>query len=38
VLITDGGSPADPDVIAVKDLPGVVMLWRDLSMMGARPC
>jgi len=29
---------ADPDILAVKDLPEAVTLWRDLSMVGARPC
>jgi D-glycero-D-manno-heptose 1,7-bisphosphate phosphatase len=38
VLISDGESATAPDILAVKDLPEAVMLWRDLSMVGARPC
>ena len=37
VLISDS-ELADPDVLAVKDLPAAVALWRDLSAVGAAPC
>ena len=32
------GEPLDPDVVAVKDLPAAVALWRDLSAVGAASC
>ena len=39
VLISDGGNAVSPDVVAVKGLPEVVRLWRDLSAaVGAVPC
>jgi len=38
VLISDGESAADPDILAVKDLPTAVTLWPIFSMVGARPC
>lgn len=38
VLIGNGEPPTDPDVLAVKDLPAAVMLWRDLSTAGAPRC
>jgi histidinol-phosphate phosphatase family protein len=39
VLINDGGAASDPDVDAVKDLPGAVLLWRDLlTAVGAVSC
>jgi histidinol-phosphate phosphatase family protein len=37
VLISDS-ELADPDVVAVKDLPAAVALWRDLSAVGAASC
>src|SRR5437773_6081341 len=39
ILISDGGNAVSPDVVAIKGLPEVVRLWRDLfAAVGAVPC